>query len=573
MFRRFGGIDQHSGDLAIDQSSASELVNMDLHPVGEAATRAGMTALGTSPDAAAGTAVLGMAWNQAAGGRYMYALKGSKLWRAAESAPNTWATAATWGTAATAACFAKASFGSDTTYPSADAHPDKRGLSLYAATGATVPWVDWGSGGQHLPAAVYSATAAARRAGYPNGATTHASEWRNWSTDPPRGMCMVGRGTVEQMFAWGFAADRNRVDYSALQIPWHFGQKIMSGVDSDSAASVDGGYFYAISDDADWVVGVVQHMNRIVVFKRTSTLVYSGFPGVDMHLENIYPVGCTSYRSVVRAGGDLLWWSDQGPVSLFGVQEFGDLGYSNIGTAVKAVVNALISSEAEAIHALHDRAHFRIIWFIKRDTDGTSQAVVYYYDSPRRWSLYDGKFCRLTCSVAADGITSSGLVMYGAYADGTIGYLGQGTTDLGSGYASSYSTAWLGVEDAGTRKRVTGVDVMFGTGGGISMTTSIAWDYSALYNDAGDVVRVIGAEAGGGWDFGTWSDTAIYNAWAADPASAPDGIAFWNSTTKMIARIEAVGTGFIFRVKYSAEPTFRLHLAGWRPVIDAKGTQ
>jgi len=160
--------------------------------------------------------------------------------------------------------------------------------------------------------------------------------------------------------------------------------------------------------------------------------------------------------------------------------------------------------------------------------------------------------------------------MYGAYRNGTVCEVCAGDDDIGSTFASEYVTAWQAIQETDHRKRMTAIDVMFGDAGGVSLSLDIGWDYSESYAPAGTLIRTLGEMAAGGWDVGLWSDQAIENAW---PGVSPAGIALWNKTTKMAARYATNGSGFLYRVRLSAPAGFVMHLSGWRPHLEDKGTR
>lgn len=559
MFTRFGGVDQHSGDLAIDPTSAIEINNVDLHPVGEIRTRGGLAAVAINPGGTGG--ILSLAMLEGPSDRYLYAAKPGGLYRTAglASPAFTWTAPTTW-TGATRARFAHARFGVTVT-----GHPTARGSAVYFASGKAIPWADWGTGGQVLPKAKFATSTA----GVPNGATTGATEWRDWEAHPPTGLCLVGRGTTEQMFAWGFPDDPNRIDYSALQFPWHWCRDDLSGAVEDP--TVDGGYFYALPDESDVVVGVVQMLTRIVVFKRRTTIVYSGYPGDNLAVENIYPVGCTSYESAVRVGTQLLWWSDQGPVSLFGVQEFGDLQYAVISDPVRQDAAAVTAATSAAIFAVHDRKNMRVAWFLPAGEG--SRALVYYYDSPQRWTIFTGRLAEMSCGLESLAVATNETTVYGGSPEGDIYTMFTATSDAGELIAARFVTAWQAIAEHDVRKRMLYVDLMFGGSGGIDAVVEAGWDYSVQYEPGGRIVRVIG-NPGLGWDDPgtTWSyDSDDYVEFVDHGTPLPIGTALWDATTRMIARYSLIGTGFIYHLRLSSVGHYPMHFAGWRAFLSDKG--
>lgn len=559
MFQRFGGVDQHSGDLAIEPTSAADIRNLDLHPVGDIRTRGGLVAVEHVPGGTGG--ILSLDMLEIPAERYMYAAKPGGLYKSAGSSGWTWTNPKTW-TAATKARFAHARFGASGGF----GHPTARGAAVYCAFGTGIPWVDWGTGGQVLPNCVYG-TGTTGVAGVPVAATG-GGEWRDWATYPPSGLCLVGRGTTEQMFAWGFPNDPNRIDYSCLSFPWHFCKNDLTG--ATTSLLTDGGYFYALADESDVVVGVVQVLSKIVVFKRRTTIIYSGYPGDNLGIENIYPVGCTNYESVVRVGNQLMWWSDQGPVTMYGVQEFGDLQYACISDPVRKEATLVGASVSSKIFAVHDRRNMRVAWFMPNA--GSSKAVVYYYDSPQRWTIFDGRLAEMACAIETLAIDSEETTIYGGSPEGDLYTMFTGADDAGVPIVASYVTSWQSINDHDVRKRMLYLDLMYGEFGAIGATVDVGWDYSQLFTFDGSVVRVLGNPASG-WDDGLWCSEADYLAWLADPVThpLPAGTALWDATTQMIARYSIEGTGFIYRLKLSSDGSFPMHFAGWRTFCENKG--
>ena len=556
MFQRFGGIDQHSGDLAMDPTSAVDLRNVDLHPVGEIRTRGGMRSLGVAGDP---SEIFGIAMLEAGGELYMYAAQANSL-RTSVAGAWEWSSGADW--AAVSATFAAARYGVEETEP-ADHHPDAHGTSLYVTNGVGIPWVVWGTGGEEMPKLDYST----ETAGVPTK-DAGGPEWRDWEEHPPTGICAIGHGTTEQLLAWGFDDDPARIDYSALRLPWHFGRANLTGATEEPLE--DGGWFYALADDADVVIGAIQHLSRIVVFKRRTTIVYSGFPGDDLAIENIFPVGCTSYKSVVRVGNELMWWSDQGPVTLVGVQQFGDLQYASVADPIRRTVSSTSAAAAAGAFAVSDRRNMRVIWFLPSST--TPLAVVYYYDSPRRWTIFDGPIAELTC--AMDGLANAGgdIVVYGGDADGLVHELLLNTSDNDAPISAYYHTAWQALAQHETRKRALFVDLMYGASGAIGATVGIAWDYVAIASDMGEQVRALGS-AFVGWNEATWWSRADADVWEED-GTLPAGQAnpgFWNNTTRLISRFAMTGTGFIYQLQLSNASANAMNFAGWRAFLSERG--
>lgn len=569
-FIPFGGVNQRAGPLSLGPADASALSNVKLHPVGSMGKREG-TQLWETPSAGAAVESLALLDKAAAGRKVMLAFGPAAVKRAVIGGGGavTWQTAYSYASSIPGLAHVAAT--GRYVHNSNTADPTIHGDCLFVADGRRTPLIETGLASaagsmiQHPQGSYGDGSQYSGVPGYPNASTstetTHPGEPRNWDTDPPAGFCLRGEGRQNRMYAWGFADDPNRIDYSELGVPWNWlwadldGEVIEEVLVFSSAGAADGGYFYAIQDDGEKVVGIAELYGVMVVFKTNSTLIYSGEHGVDWGIQARLPVGCSSYRSVIRAGNDLYWWSEQGPVSLSAVQEYGDLKMADAGINVIDEVTDTNKNHLARVVGYHDRENFRLIWLVPSAGETTcDKGIVYYYDAPQRWSIWNGDYCEKNCVLVGTGHDIGGTVAYAGNEAGEIHYLNQGYDDSGEVILASYTTAWTDLGDPDSRKRAMWLDVINGYEGAEGVAISVGWDYTATWYPVGRQIKALG-------DPGAYFDYALFDE------------ATFNSESPAVKRHEVVDTGYYMRVKFETgqDNTLGFMLHGWKPQIVPKG--
>lgn len=552
----FLGLDQRNNPLLVADHAASEAKNVDLHPVGTVRARAGCRSL-AEVDEGVSSAVLDVAMlHKADGTDYLYAVTANGLFRSAVSSDLSFAEREEFTSGATSAVLERGRY----VHNSNAASPTDYGQAIYMANGEDRPWVDSGGASEdrEIPAAVYgNGSTNSGTHGIPAGTTTTADtslEFRDWTSDPPSGFYLMGRGADDQMLAWGFDGDPERVDYSEVARPWNWVRRNVDDATADPVPAVDGGWFYAGDGDGDPVVGVWKILDKLVVFKKEKTYVYGGDPGDGLYRQAVYPVGCSSFKSIVQAGNELFWWSEQGPVSLSGVEQYGDLGLVAMGAPVWEVAADVVNTERyKQICAYHDPVNFRVVWSIPSDLiSDTAIGVVMYYDSPARWSYYEGPICDIRSAIRADGSWGTGGII-GGTPDGTIQHLHYGSTDLEEEIDSYWIGRWQDLGDAATRSRVLDMAMLVGSDGAINASIATAWDYThgdSKWVESTGTSRMYG-------DPGAYFDSARFDVDAFDSTA----------TGVRVYEMPASGHFFRFRVKGDAPWT----VDGWALLASEKG--
>jgi len=267
------------------------------------------------------------------------------------------------------------------------------------------------------PKANWSTTESEQFTGYPDrwedpnadgGATWPAGD----VTDFPRGIEYIGEGQSARLFAYGFELDPDRIDYSALGIPWHIGKVSFQDATTpaneaaDEAAAVsnpglDGGFFYCNRGDGDLVIGVREFSGYIVVFKRRKIFIYSGIPGSstfeNLGLVRVINSGAVSDNSIFAYGNDLLFWSLDGPRSLGTTDRYGDLVHGSLCFEIQEAIDETTPANRDKIHGFWDRENERVMWFAPGEGATVPDRAFAMYPAmteveQRRWSVWDGRY-------------------------------------------------------------------------------------------------------------------------------------------------------------------------------------
>lgn len=568
-FAPFNGIDQRSNPLMLKPTDSTDLSNVKLHPTGTIAKRDGTT-LWEQPTTAS-IDHLAYLEKHPDSRTILYAVSPAAIYRALLQTgfDPAWETAHSFGSSVDGLrpISTRARFIED----SNTAAPTHRGDCLYYADGQRTPLICKGlaaaSGsmeawpeGDYGTGPLYSGTA-----GYP-GSLSYADEGgddpRNWDDDPPSGLFLRGEGRRDRMYAWGFNDDPNRIDYSELGVPWNFLRYQLDGGGGYSGV-LDGRWFYSVAADNDYVVSVTGLHDSLIVLKAHSTQVWRGTHGVDFQMVAQYPVGCVSHHSVIRVGTDLYWWSEQGPVSLSGVERYGDLEYSNIGIKITDEIDALSESYLDCVCVSHDRRNYRLVWFAPTGASDTNdKAFCFYYDEPKRWSVWEGAYTCKNCVLEAPGHEAPGDLIYGGGSDGYIHTMNTGTYDgqttdgsglpTGTTIEAYYVTNWIGSSDLRMRPRW--IDVIVGNLGAEDMQIYAGWEYTSGWSELGRVIKTLG-EPSAYWGHAIW------------------GTAVWGETAEAVKRWSIDGTGFYLRLKFVSIEELPFQLYGWKPALEQLGTR
>lgn len=233
-------------------------------------------------------------------------------------------------------------------------------------------------------------------------------------------------------------------------------------------------------DGADRVMALAQFSGRLVIFGRTSIVMYqmpSDLDPTNMSLlEPIRGVGCVARDGVVSTGNDLLFLSDQGVMSLQRLTTIASLPVlSNLTKNVQDDITTDIAAEtATAIRAgYYPQRGWYLISF-------PTQNKTYCLDMLRR--LADNITPRVTTWTNA-GMPFRSFVMdnTGAlYTGGTSGiykYSGYTSDGASQAYSFSFFTPWLNFGDESILKLLKWVELSIKAGSGKTFTLSWRVNY------------------------------------------------------------------------------------------------
>ena len=577
-FAPFGGLDERTNSLLKPPNSSPDLRNVKLHPLGSVGKREGFavwespTVTGIDPPASIdGLAMLEKVTD---GRRVMLAMAPDRIYRTVMGGTITWEEAATY--ASSEAGLAHITTVGRFVDDSNTATPLDRSACLYIADGERVPTVERGlataSGSlTSMPAGEYGdsvGTLYSGTHGYPSS-VSGGDEVGEWDNNPPSGLFLRGEGRQERMYAWGFEDDPNRVDVSELGVPWNF---LRTLIDNDTLidSPADGGYFYCLADDGDFITGVVDLYDLLIVTKNDKTIIHTGLFGSEsdpLQIRQVLPVGFGGYRSTVRVGRDLYGWSPEfGPTNLRGIQEYGDIELNHFGSLIKDSVALVDKQQLDKIVAYHDQDNYRVVWLAPTAGSSTNNiGFCYYYDQPR-WAVWDGDYTSHGCvTVGAEQAGLGDVVYAGDYGNnvetdgdphGSISTLNTGALDNPLAEEPSisayYVTEWTDLGDATVRKRLQYLDLMIGRDGAPNLDIYIGWDHASYFTAVDELAKTFGSP-GSYW------------------GSARFGVDRWGGVDQYMKRMYIDGSGNFTRMKFESSDRRTFDLVGWKPVIRQRG--
>ena len=557
----FGGIDTSKNELVLAETDSPYLRNVKLHPPGTMGKREGFVAYGTP---GTGTAAIdGLLFLDKGPGlnRVLIAAKDGVYYRANAATTPTWEAANT-SLATLAGQRIRGCVGPFSEYIGV-AWEDK-GACLFLTDGNDTPLVERGlaaadvAGVKSLTQMTLGVYGAGGSPGIPwagtgfvtNGGGVTTTETRDWADDPPTGFAMIGEGRDQRMLAFGFANDGSRIDASELAVPYNF--LLSDYLTGAISSATDGQSWRVFKGDGDVVVHVMDMVDYIVVWKRRRTFIYSGTIGSTLALKRILPVGLASPESVMRFGNDIVWLSEMGQLhALSAVEQYGDLAYNRIGDAVLGV-----TLDPESLHmacAYHDVEARRLVWFVPAlGSTVNSLALVYYYDQPPRWSVFDGDYTRMNAVVVAYLGSGAEPKVFAGNQTGSVVELNSGHTDGGTAITMTRDTPWIDAGDIGAQDRLLALDLAVGAAGASELAVSVANDLVESFTALGSIIRAIGTPTVG-WDYARWD------------------IDCWDTAGQALWRYEGIGVGNLFKLRLSCTSALALSLLGWRPLVIRKG--
>jgi len=553
VIRQFGGLNTRDSEIGLPGNDSPSMRNVDLHPEGSAKQRAGIAAE-TTP-AAVGTNPIGavMRLDQPEEGRgWVYIISNGIIYRTLEPAVWSWETPTTAFTMPTQQSYGRenARFNNGTEYVACLYICRNDGAPIVAKglatpTGDTEALVQYaqGTGTVGVPA-VGSGTL-----GYP--ASWGAGHW-------PTHMRMMNSGRGSRMHAWGIADDRNKIYYTAMDIPWHYGPNdIDMDIDNFVASEIDGGFYYVNRGDGGVVVSVIDMYAYTVVFKRHRTYLFTGDPSdaADNYWNPIgeIGIGCVSDRAWQKVGNDILFWSEDGPRSLAAVQEYGDLAQANLGFKINDEVASIAPGNYERICSFHDVTNMRVIWYVPENGSAYNNAAYVYYYNTQKWAKWTGSASEMMdVQRITSNASNADRAIGGTYEDGMV--LLQSTKyDIAADIDAEYVTNWINSGEISDATRVLWLDVMFGDDGpevDIYYQTDLNDDWIPITR----LERVMGG-TGTAWGNFAW------------------GSAAWGITGRSMRRFELDDLFNIIRFKFAKTSHKGFEVMGYRLEMRQEGSR
>jgi hypothetical protein len=550
---QFGGLNVVDNELGLPDDDSPLLLNVDLHPAGSLKKRLGCAAL-TPPTGEKKIEAVMPLVQPDAGTAWVYCIAGGKIYRTAD--PATWAWSACTSTPAytlpTQTTWGRENsryLDGSTERQSVLYLPRSNGAPLIATGGASAT-----NDIVALTAAAYGVTPAY---GYPIDDGVYFKGWKSGSNGAPNHwpthMRLIGLGRGSRMFAWGFADDKGRIDYSEMDVPYHFMRNNMATAGSNPQPLIDGGWFYPRPGDGDEVTAVVDMFSYMVVFKKHRTLIYSGEVGSDgdFTVAADFPVGCVSDRAWAKVGNDLLFWSYDGIRALSAVQEYGDLAQADLSFKIASLVRAVVPGGHERICCYHDVSNARVVWFCPLSGNTKNDAAFVYYYNAKKWSKWNGDMCEvIDVTVLKPNAELPERIVAGTYDAGLV-QVQSGYADIAADVVSSYTTNWLNFGPISDNERAMWLDVFFGDGG-----TDVDIYFQTDLNDTWtQITRTTKSFGGSGTVWGKF-------IW---------GTAVWGVPGRAHRRYELDALFGMIRFKFTKTGTAGFEIMGYRPEIRLKG--
>jgi hypothetical protein len=265
-----------------------------------------------------------------------------------------------------------------------------------------------------------------------------------------------------RMYAWGLDGEPDRIDYSCLGIPYHFGYDDIgddTAIDHEKNPLIDGGFFFCMRGDGDRVVGVRQLADLLVVFKRKRTVIYHGGVGEGLEQVSILPVGAVSNDSIVIAENDIYFWSDGGPRVLSGVIKYGAVNQKSVAHQILSEVYSVSNDSLPLVHGRYEASWNRIVWHAgSSDSSTPDQCFVFYLPDPDvdagRWSRWSGYYAEVSATAVTRADDYSRDRVFALDEEGRFYELNLSTVD-GEVQSDDYVFETNGLHNSGTTLDVT----------------------------------------------------------------------------------------------------------------------
>ena len=502
-FENKGGLNTKSSPMAMPLETSPDLLNVVLSKTGAIKKRSGWSNY-SSAIGASGTIQGIFRLRTKTGANYMIAIEGGQIWE--ESATGTFDTSR------------RANLDSTVPFIGA-AYNDK----LFLANG--VDPIQLYSGGEN----------AIDIGSHPDASIPDA-----WGSAYPSGLELVLPDRAERMAAWGSSTDPSRVWFSSIQ----------NALDWTTEGDAGGYNIYVLKDNGEPVTAVKSFKDFTVIFKETEMAIYAGDTAATMSLLQVFPTGCPAPRSIVRAGKNLYYWSQDGPTESRGVEEYGDIAPNHIGLKIEPTVRSLVNwSMIDQTIGFHDSENDRIGWLAPAAGDYRNKVLLWWRYDIGAWELCDNIYGH--SALVYDEVADNTKIFLGSY-DGYINELDGSYNDGGGAYTARYVTPWYKFGDYARRDRV--LEITFACGkDGFNVDVYYQWDFEDGWTSIGNLTDFM-ADGASIWGSVNWGS---FN---------------WGAGQTGTVMVHPYGSGNVFRLKLeNADADSTFEVLGWSIVQAPRG--
>lgn len=132
-------------------------------------------------------------------------------------------------------------------------------------------------------------------------------------------------------------------------------------------------------DDSQKITGIFAAFDVLIIFKSSSMYALIGDDPSTWKVRLIDPtIGCVAHRSIVYAGNELYWWSQQGPVSWDGTGVPQLLGPNKISRSLSPDLLSFATTEIAKICGVDDKNEHRVIWAVP-ELSKTRNTIMFPY--------------------------------------------------------------------------------------------------------------------------------------------------------------------------------------------------
>lgn len=265
-------------------------------------------------------------------------------------------------------------------------------------------------------------------------------------------------------FVAGTVANRSRIKWSELE-------------DSDDFTNTTTGYIDVNPDDGDYITGMGQLNDRLIIFKRKSVWALSGFGTGSFTLddlgESVSGLGTPSHRSIINMNGNFLAFINH----TGDLPEFRLLERTRYGTIV---AGSVLSSDIRGTMATINTAQLglvagnydgrRLRMAVPVDSATRNNLVLVYDDVNRGWVRHTG--INASCWAEFDFSNVSEIYFGESQADSKAYKLDSSTSDNGTAIAFSINTKRYGGERPEVKKKWKYLYVTVETSGSYNLTVN-----------------------------------------------------------------------------------------------------